>query len=121
MTLRRPLPFPTMGADELESYKDRFMVHLAQTIPTRKELVVDEALDCTVKTADGRMFLDFISGIAVANVGHGHPDVVAAVTEQMRRYAHVNVYGRFVLPPQVAIAERLARVAPSGLDMVFLT
>lgn len=121
MTLRRPTPAPTMAHAELESYKDRFMGHLAQTIPARKELVVDRAVDCTIKTADGRMFLDCVSGIAVANVGHSHPAVVAAVQDQMSRYAHVNVYGRFVLPPQVEIAERLARVAPGDLDVAFLT
>lgn len=121
MTLRRPEPGPTMTSDEIESYKDRFGEHLAQTVPGRKELVIDSALDCTLKSADGRLFLDFISGIAVANVGHGHPDVVAAVCEQVQRYSHVNVYGRFALAPQVQIAERLAAKLPEGLDVAFLT
>jgi acetylornithine/succinyldiaminopimelate/putrescine aminotransferase len=71
--------------------------------------------------ADGASYLDMISGIAVSNVGHSHPEVVAAVEHQMRQYAHVNVYGRFVLPPQVEIAERLTRVAPGDLDVAFLT
>jgi acetylornithine/succinyldiaminopimelate/putrescine aminotransferase len=121
MTLRRPEPGPTMSAEELESYKDRFGEHLAQTVPSRKELVIDSAIDCTIKSADGRLFLDFISGIAVANIGHGHPEVIAAVCDQMQRYAHVNVYGRFALTPQVQIAERLAKVLPEGLDVAFLT
>ena len=89
-----------MSDEEIESYKDRFFEHLSQTVPGRKELVVTEARGATIKTADGRLFLDFISGIAVANVGHSHPEVVAAAQEQMARYAHVNVYGRFVLPPK---------------------
>jgi acetylornithine/succinyldiaminopimelate/putrescine aminotransferase len=110
-----------MTSDEIESYKDRFGEHLAQTVPGRKELVIDSALDCTLKSADGRLFLDFISGIAVANVGHGHPDVVAAVCDQVQRYSHVNVYGRFALAPQVQIAERLAAKLPEGLDVAFLT
>ena len=110
-----------MSEEELESYKDRFYDHLSQTVPGRKELVVEEALGATIKTADGRLFLDFISGIAVANVGHSHPEVVAAAQAQMARYAHVNVYGRFVLPPQVEIADRLTRVAPDGLDVAYLT
>lgn len=121
MTLRRPQPGPTMTSEQVESCKDRFGQRLAQTVPSRKEMVIDSALDCSLKTADGRLYLDFISGIAVANVGHGHPEVVAAVCEQMQRYAHVNVYGRFALPPQIEIAERLARIAPDGLDVSFLT
>lgn len=112
---------PTLPEEEVESLRDRFVAHLAQTVPGRKELVVAEAAGCTLKTADGRLYLDMNAGIAVANVGHSHPAVVAAVQEQMARFAHVNVYGRFTVPGQVAIAERLASVAPAGLDVAFLT
>ncbi|MGZ0228768.1 MAG: aspartate aminotransferase family protein [Acidimicrobiales bacterium] len=121
MGLERPEPGSSMNEAEMESYRDGFMAHLAQTVPGRKELVVEQARGCTIKMADGHLYLDFISGIAVANIGHSHPKVVAAVQEQMANYAHVNVYGRFALPPQVEIAERLARVAPGDLDVAFLT
>ncbi len=112
---------PTHSAEAIEALRDGFVAHLSQTIPGRKELVVAEASGCTLKMADGRLYLDMISGIAVSNVGHSHPKVVAAVREQMGKYAHVNVYGRFVVPGQVEIAERLARVAPGDLDVAFLT
>lgn len=118
----RPLePIRVRTDEDTEDYRQRFLAHLAQTVPGRKEIVVDQAGGCTVRTADGRLLLDMISGIAVSNVGHGHPAVIAAVQEQIARYAHVNVYGRFVVPEQVEIAERLARVAPGALDMAFLT
>ena len=68
-------------------------------------MVVVEAKDCAIKTAEGLPCLDMISGIAVANVGHSHPKVVDAVKTQMEKFAHVNVYGRFTLTPQVEIAE----------------
>lgn len=110
-----------MSEQEAERYKDGFLAHLSQTVPGRKELVVTDASGCRITTADGVSYLDMISGIAVANVGHSHGEVIAAVEHQMRRYAHVNVYGRFVLPPQVEIAERLTRVAPGDLDVAFLT
>lgn len=111
----------SMPAEVAERYKDGFLTHLSQTVPGRKELVVTSASGCWITAADGTTYLDMISGIAVANVGHSHPEVVLAVEHQMRRFAHVNVYGRFVLPPQVEIAERLTRVAPGGLDVAFLT
>lgn len=118
----RPLsPTPTMSDDAVEGYRTRFVDHLAQTVPGRKELVVAEASGCTLRMADGRVMLDMTSGIAVANVGHCHPAVVEAVQRQVARYAHVNVYGRYVVPEQVEIVERLARVAPEGLDVAFLT
>lgn len=109
-----------MSPELAERYKDGFLDHLSQTVPGRKEMVVTGAEGCRVSTVD-RTYLDMISGIAVANVGHSHPEVIAAVIDQMQRYAHVNVYGRFVLPPQVEIADRLARVTPGNLDVAFLT
>lgn len=118
----RPLePITTHDEAAVAALQDRFLAHLAQTVPGRKEVVVDQAAGCTLRTADGRMLLDMISGIAVANVGHAHPAVVRAVQDQVARYSHVNVYGRFVVPGQVEVAERLARVAPGDLEVAFLT
>jgi len=64
---------------------------------------------------DGRQYLDALSGIAVCGLGHAHPDVTAAITEQAGRLLHTsNLYrvGR-----QEELAARL--VALSGLDRVF--
>ena len=121
MVLRPLEPVPTLTPEEVDDYRNRFGEHLAQTVPGRKELVVDQASGSTIRMADGRVMLDMTSGIAVANVGHCHPAVVEAVQRQVARYAHVNVYGRYVVPEQVEIVERLARVAPEGLDVAFLT
>ncbi|QZY43853.1 aspartate aminotransferase family protein [Mycolicibacterium austroafricanum] len=112
---------PTMSGVEIESYRDRFVRHLSQTVPGRKEFVVAEARGCTVTTADGRSYLDMTSGIGVANVGHCHPRVVEAIQAQAARYAHVNVYGRFVVPEQVELVERLTGAAGAGFDMAYLT
>ena len=65
----------------IDSYRDRFARHLSQTVPGRKEFVVARAHGCTLTAADGRDYLDMTSGIAVANVGHTHPDVVAAIKD----------------------------------------
>ena len=112
---------PVYDEKEIENYKKKFVKHLAQTVPGEKEMIVVEAKDCAIKTAEGLPCLDMISGIAVANVGHSHPKVVDAVKTQMEKFAHVNVYGRFTLTPQVEIAERLASVSPGDLDVSFLT
>ena len=112
---------PVYDEKEIENYKKKFVKHLAQTVPGEKEMIVVEAKDCAIKTAEGLPCLDMISGIAVANVGHSHPKVVDAVKTQMEKFAHVNVYGRFTLIPQVEIAERLASVSPGDLDVAFLT
>ncbi|MDZ8200912.1 aminotransferase class III-fold pyridoxal phosphate-dependent enzyme [Microbacterium sp. SSW1-59] len=110
-----------LDAASIDSYRDRFARHLSQTVPGRKEFVVARAHGCTLTAADGRDYLDMTSGIAVANVGHTHPDVVAAITDQAARYAHVNVYGRFVIPEQVELVERITSVTAPGLDVAYLT
>jgi len=114
-------PSPPLAPEQIESYKDRFVAHLSQTVPGRKEFMVERAEGCTITAADGRTYLDMTSGIGVANVGHSHPQVVEAIKGQADRYAHVNVYGRFVVPEQVELVERLTSVAGDGFEVAYLT
>ncbi|MEU2560639.1 acetylornithine transaminase [Streptomyces longispororuber] len=59
----------------------------------------------TVWDADGTAYVDFVGGIAVTALGHGHPAVVEAVSRQIASLAHVS--NLFVAEPPVALAERL--------------
>ncbi|MEO3855741.1 aspartate aminotransferase family protein [Acrocarpospora sp. B8E8] len=83
--------------------------------------VIVAASGCTIKAADGRVYLDMTSGTAVPGVGHSRPEVISAVHQQIRRYAHVDGYDRFVAPVQVEFAERLTRVAGARLTKACLT
>jgi len=100
---------------------DRFRRHVAQTSAEPLGLEIATAEGCTVIDVHGRRYLDFLSGIGVANVGHAHPQVVAAVREQAGRYLHAMVYGEYVQAPQVELAARLAAVLPPSLSMVYFT
>jgi acetylornithine/N-succinyldiaminopimelate aminotransferase len=53
----------------------------------------------------GREYLDFVGGIAVSSLGHAHPAIVAAVTEQVGRLAHTSNLASH--EPGVRLAERL--------------
>jgi acetylornithine/N-succinyldiaminopimelate aminotransferase len=55
--------------------------------------------------ADGRRYLDLISGVAVNALGHAHPAVVEAVTTQIGQLGHVSNF--FVHEPVLRLAERL--------------
>ena len=55
--------------------------------------------------AEGRRYLDFLSGLAVTSLGHAHPAVADAVAAQSRRLVHVS--NLFYTEPQVSLAERL--------------
>ena len=64
---------------------------------------------------DGRRFLDFGAGIAVTVAGHGHPQLVAALTNQAAKLWHTS--NLYQIPEQTRLADRL--VAASFADTVF--
>jgi 4-aminobutyrate aminotransferase/(S)-3-amino-2-methylpropionate transaminase len=72
---------------------------------------IQSAKGAILRDVEGREFIDFAGGIAVMNVGHSHPKVVAAIKEQAERFTHtcfmVNPY-----EPAVKLAERLCRITP---------
>jgi acetylornithine aminotransferase len=63
----------------------------------------------TVWDADGRAYLDFVGGIAVNCLGHAHPAVVRAVSDQIATLGHVS--NLYIAEPPVALAERLLDLA----------
>lgn len=65
-----------------------------------------------VTDANGREYVDLLGGIAVNSLGHAHPAVVQAVTEQIATLGHVSNF--FTHPNVLELAETLVRV--SGLD-----
>ncbi|WIK83138.1 acetylornithine transaminase [Micrococcus lylae] len=68
---------------------------------------------------DGREYVDLLAGIAVNSLGHAHPRLVAAVSEQAGRLMHVS--NLFTSEPQVGLAEDLLRLsgAPAGSSVFF--
>jgi 4-aminobutyrate aminotransferase/(S)-3-amino-2-methylpropionate transaminase len=74
-------------------------------------VVVDHAQGATLTDVDGNTFLDFTGGVGCLNVGHTHPQVVAAAQEQLTRFSHTD----FTIVPYeayVTLAERLCELAP---------
>jgi len=71
-----------------------------------------------IRDADGNEYLDACGGAAVSCLGHGHPDVLAAMHEQTDRlaYAHTSF---FTSEPAEALADQLVRTAPAGLSHVY--
>ncbi len=65
----------------------------------------------------GRSYLDFLTGIGVNALGHGHPAIRRALVQQGQRLLHVS--NLFYHDYQAALAAKLARI--SGLDRVFFT
>lgn len=101
--------------------RELFLRHVAQTSPAPLALEIVRAEGCRLYGADGCSYIDGIGGISVANTGHRHPRVLAAIREQLDAYLHIMVYGEFVESPQVRYACLLTEHLPASLDSVYFT
>ena len=71
----------------------------------------DRAQGAELWDVEGQRYIDFAGGIAVMNVGHGHPKVVAAIEAQLKRFTHT-CYQVVPYESYIALAEKLNQLAP---------
>ena len=104
--LRTAVPGPR--SQEILARKQEVIAN-AKTIAL--PIVAQEGRGATLTDVDGNVFIDFTGGVGCLNVGHSHPRVVEAATEQLARFAHTDFT---VVPyePYVELAERLLARAP---------
>ncbi|MBS1558498.1 MAG: aspartate aminotransferase family protein [Bacteroidetes bacterium] len=93
-----------------------FLDHLAPTSPFPFLLPVERARGVYLFCPDGKKYMDMISGIGVANIGHGHPKVVHAIKEQVDKHLHVMVYGEYIQAPSNRLAKKLSERLPGQLN-----
>src|SRR3954471_38439 len=60
----------------------------ARTYPRHFPFAVAEASGSYIRDLDGNVFIDFLTGAGVLSLGHNHPELVAAATEQMGIFTH---------------------------------
>src|SRR5262245_14224204 len=90
---------------------DRIARTVASPLALTFPIVAESASGATLTDVDGNTFIDFAGGVGSLNVGHSHPDVVAAAQEQLERFSHTD----FTVVPYevyVELAERLTERAP---------
>src|SRR6266404_3420822 len=89
-----------------------------QSMRGQPPLVWEKAEDIFVYDKHGNRWLDWSSGVLVANCGHGVPEVRRAIIEQ----TNSGLIHNYVFPSEerAELAEQLIQVAPPGLDKVFL-
>lgn len=97
-----------------EKWIEKANKYVANTY-TRFPIVVTKGEGCWVWDMNGRRYLDFLSGIAVCNLGHVNKNVVEALTHQAGRLGHIS--NLFYMEPQVRAAELI--VEHSFGDKVF--
>ncbi|HEX4402921.1 MAG TPA: acetylornithine transaminase [Galbitalea sp.] len=94
-----------------EGWPARFDAAMMGSAPPPTAVLV-RGEGCYVWDDAGNKYLDFLSGIAVNSLGHAHPVLVHAVSEQVATLAHISNY--FASPSQIELAERLKRISGAG-------
>src|SRR5215467_3939184 len=99
---------PGSRSEALDADRERY---LPRGVYTYHHVYPQEAHGAEITDVDGNTYLDFAGGIGTLNVGHSHPDVVAAISRQAAKYTHTCTH---VLTPEpyVELAKRLSEIAP---------
>ncbi len=100
---------------------DIFLKHVAQTTPFPFLIDIERAEGLYLYGPDGKSYMDLISGIAVSNIGHRHPKVIAAIQQQLEKHLHVMVYGEYVQSSPNLLAKKLTSLLPKNLDCCYFT
>ncbi|MBL4746042.1 MAG: aspartate aminotransferase family protein [Flavobacteriaceae bacterium] len=101
--------------------KTDFFKHQAQTSEHPLALEISHAQGSYVYDVDQKEYLDFIAGVSANTLGHNHPVISAAITDQVSKYTHVMVYGEFIQQPAVKLCKFIADHCPAPLDTTYLT
>ena len=100
-----------MPTEELKDYAAKYLM---QTY-ARQPISIVRGRGAKVYDMEGREYIDFVGGIAVNILGHGHPDLVQAIQRQAAQLIHVS--NLYYTEPQVRLAQML--VDHSCADRVF--
>lgn len=96
-----------------------FQTYLGLPAQTDNPWEIVKAKGIYMYDAQGKDYIDMVSGVSVSNIGHLHPQIVDAIKTQLDDYMHLMVYGDFVETPQVLLAQLLASHLGYGLDATY--
>src|SRR5665648_208413 len=101
---------------ELPGPKSRVVIEkrsneIPSSISCATPCVIDRAEGAMVQDLDGNIFLDFVAGIGVMNIGHSNPEVIKAVQKQAERYFHPQI-NTFHYSEYIDLAAKLNTITP---------
>jgi 4-aminobutyrate aminotransferase len=107
-----------MTRDEIVRKKSEYLFNCVTTY-FKDPLVIDHAKNQYVWDLEGKQYLDFLGGIVTISVGHSNEKVTAKIKEQIDRVQHTSTL--FPTEAIVALAEKVAQIAPGKLKKSFFT
>src|SRR5689334_22415567 len=97
----------TSSADQVSDLRQRFVTGAVATPP----IVTASASGASITDADGTRFIDFAGGLGCLNFGHDHPQIVAALHEQVDKYLH-QCFMVAMYEPYVDVCAQLSALSP---------
>ena len=97
-----------------------FLKYQAQTTPHPLAIDVAYAKGSYIVDTSGKSYLDMVAGVSACTLGHSHPKVLEAISEQIAKYMHVMVYGEFSQGPSVDLCKLIAESTPDPLETTYL-
>ncbi|GAA0903872.1 aminotransferase family protein [Virgisporangium aurantiacum] len=105
----------------LRALDEAHVIHPHRPVTHPGTVIIDRGAGCLIWDVEGREYLDATAGLAVTHVGHAHPALVAAATEQLGRLEYYPSFWEYGNPRAIELAARLAALAPTGPGKVFFT
>lgn len=87
----------------------------------KRPLVIESGKGVRVVDTSGKEYLDFTSGWAVTSLGHAHPVIVDALTEQAKKIIHNPDAGMSYSPSRAKLLLELKKILPQSIDKIFFT
>jgi len=100
--------------------KKDFYKHQTQTTQHPLAMEISHGKGSYIYDTKGVAHLDFVAGVSACSLGHSHPRVVEAITQQAQKYMHVMVYGEYIQRPAVSLTKLLAAHLPAPLETTYL-
>jgi len=101
------------------SNREIFFQHMGLPSLNPLDLEIEKAEGIYLYGKDGKKYIDLVSGVAVSNIGHRHPEVIKRIQNQLDKYMHLMVYGEMIQSPQTQLAYKLKEFLPENLNSTY--
>ncbi|MEM0295605.1 MAG: aspartate aminotransferase family protein [Candidatus Korarchaeum sp.] len=103
----------------VDTYLDMRGKYVMKGVALYHPITIERGENAKLYDVNGKEYLDFTSGIGVANLGHANPELIRAAEEQLRKLWHM-CFMVVNYRPYVELAEELAKIAPGSSEKMVL-